>query len=115
MHEPNTINIILWLYRTMFKEITDLAYSVRVNCENSTYVSKSHSNTNYSNDKSLIVSLLKGQDSKVNASISLLAFPALNLEFNNINHAYLTGWKLKSKEGFLLLHLLCSLIMVDTA
>lgn len=89
MHEPNPINIILWLYRTMFKEITDLAYSVRVNCENSTYVSKSHSNTNYSNDKSLIVSLLKEQDSKVNASISLLAFPALNLEFNNINHAYL--------------------------
>ncbi|MBP8312391.1 DNRLRE domain-containing protein, partial [Clostridium neonatale] len=66
-----------------------MAYSVRVNCENSTYVSKSHSNTNYSNDKSLIVSLLKEQDSKVNASISLLAFPALNLEFNNINHAYL--------------------------
>lgn len=73
----------------MFKEITDLAYSVRVNCENSTYVSKSHSNTNYSNDNSLIVSLLKGQSPKVNASISLLAFPSLNLEFNNINNAYL--------------------------
>lgn len=73
----------------MFKEIIDLVYSVQVNCENATYVSKSHSNTNYSNDDSLIISLIKGQNHKTNASISLLAFPSLNLEFNNINHAYL--------------------------
>lgn len=73
----------------MFKELIDLEYSVQVNCENSTYVSKSHSNTNYSQDNSLIVGLLKEQDNKTNASISLLSFPTLNLESNDINHAYL--------------------------
>ena len=73
----------------MFKEIIYLVYSVQVNCENTTYVSKSHSNTNYSTDSSLIVSLLKEQEHKTNLSISLLAFPPLNLESNDIDHAYL--------------------------
>lgn len=63
--------------------------SIKINCENSTYIDKSHTNSNYSNDDNLITGLIKTKDSKINICISILNFSTINLDYSNINHAYL--------------------------